>query len=299
MTTEEKPRSQKKGSKNPEYDFKWCPGCGDFGVRRALEQAVEMYLMETEEPIENTVVIAGIGCSGNMVHLLEGPQPYGFHGLHGRTLPVSLGVKMARSDLNVIVVAGDGDFLSIGMEHIAPQAQRNLNVCAVVMDNAVYGLTKGQSSPTAHEGMITSSTPYGKPEDGLNALRLYLTLGVSFVASTVSSKIKELAKLIRDGMNYPGFAVVHVQSPCTVYNDTYEQLKGNVKKGIEPLAWGIDEGHDPSDLEAAHAVINKGGVPMGVIYRAPERVPFDVRIVEMAARAKQKTVQDMMNSYTL
>ncbi|MDP7628701.1 MAG: thiamine pyrophosphate-dependent enzyme, partial [SAR202 cluster bacterium] len=216
-----------------------------------------------------------------------------------RTLPVSLGVKMARSDLNVIVVAGDGDFLSIGMEHIAPQAQRNLNVCAVVMDNAVYGLTKGQGSPTAHEGMITSSTPYGKPEDGLNALRLYLTLGVSFVASTVSSKIKELAKLIRDGMNYPGFAVVHVQSPCTVYNDTYEQLKGNVKKGIEPLAWGIDERHDPSDLEAAHAVINKGGVPMGVIYRAPERVPFDVRIVEMAARAKQKTVQDMMNSYTL
>ena len=145
--------------------------------------------------------------------------------------------------------------------------------------------------------MITSSTPYGKPEDGLNALRLYLTLGVSFVASAMSSKIKELAKLIQEGMNYPGFAVVHVQSPCTVYNDTYEQLKGNVKKGIEPLAWDIDEGHDPSDLEAANNVINKGGVPMGVIYRAPGRVPFDIRIREMASKAQQKSVEDIVNSY--
>lgn len=296
MTTQGKP--QKKGPKNPEYDFKWCPGCGDFGVRRALEQAVEMYLIETEEPIENTVVIAGIGCSGNMVHLLEGPQPYGFHGLHGRTLPVSFGVKSARPDLNVVVVAGDGDFLSIGMEHIAPQAQRNLNVCAVVMDNAVYGLTKGQSSPTASEGMITSSTPYGKTEDGLNALRLYLTLGVSFVASTISSKIKDLAKLILDGMSYPGFAVIHVQSPCTVYNDTYEELKGNVKKGIEPLAWEIGKGHDSSDFKAANDLINQGGVPMGVIYRAPERMPFDARIREMAVKAKQKTVQEIINSYS-
>lgn len=263
-----------------------------------MERAVEMRLIETEEPVENTVVIAGIGCSGNMVHLLEGAQPYGVHGLHGRALPVSLGVKMARPDLNVVVVAGDGDFLSIGMEHIAPQAQRNLNVCAVVMDNAVYGLTKGQSSPTAHEGMVTSSTPYGKPEDGLNALGLYLTLGVSFVASAMSSKIKDLAKLIHDGMSYPGFSVVHVQSPCTVYNDTYEQLKGNAKKGIEPLAWEIDGDHDASDLEAAHDVVNRGGVPLGVIYQAEGRVPFDIRIREMVAKAKPKTVRQIVDSYS-
>ena len=145
--------------KNPEYDFKWCPGCGDFGVRRALERAIEQRLIETEEPIESNVIVAGIGCSGNMVHLLEGPQPYGVHGLHGRTLPIAMGLKMGRPDLNVVVVAGDGDFLSIGMEHIGPQAQRNLNVCVVVMDNAVYGLTKGQSSPTSELGMVTSSPP--------------------------------------------------------------------------------------------------------------------------------------------
>ena len=285
--------------KNPEYDFKWCPGCGDFGVRRAIEQAVEKRIIEREEPVEQNVIVAGIGCSGNMVHLLEGPQPFGIHGLHGRTLPIALGVKMGRPDLNTIVVAGDGDFLSIGMEHIAPQAQRNLNVCAVVMDNAVYGLTKGQSSPTAEQGMVTSSTPYGKPEIGLNALRLYLTIGVSFVASGLSSKIKDLSELIYQGMDYPGFSIVHVQSPCTVYNNTYEQLKGNPRKGIEPTAWPIGDDHDPSDRGSAHDVVNKGGVPLGVLYKDEAPVPFEDRMDSMFAKAKPRTTKELLESYSI
>ena len=108
-------------AKNPEYDFKWCPGCGDFGVRRALEFAIEERGERTGEAIYNNVIVAGIGCSGNLVHLYEGEQPYGLHGIHGRTLPLAFGVKMGRPDLNVVVVAGDGDFLSIGQEHIAPR----------------------------------------------------------------------------------------------------------------------------------------------------------------------------------
>tara|TARA_Y100000590_G_scaffold469120_1_gene654969 strand:- start:6318 stop:7184 length:867 start_codon:yes stop_codon:yes gene_type:complete len=283
--------------KNPEYDFKWCPGCGDFGVRRALEQAVEQRIIEREEPVENNVVVAGIGCSGNMVHLLEGPQPYGIHGLHGRSLPIALGVKMGRQDLNVIVVAGDGDFLSIGMEHIAPQAQRNLNICAVVMDNAVYGLTKGQSSPTAQEGMITSSTPYGKPEVNVNALKYYLTVGVSFVASGISNKIKDLANLIHQGMEHPGFSVIHVQSPCTVYNNTYEQLKGNPRKGIEPMAWAIQANHDKNDIEAAVDVVNQGGVPLGVIYEDKNSIPLENRMAAMFSKAHPKTPQELMDAY--
>ena len=285
--------------KNPEYDFKWCPGCGDFGVRRALERAVEQRTIENEEPIENNVVVAGIGCSGNMVHLLEGPQPYGIHGLHGRTLPVAMGIKVHRPELNVVVVAGDGDFLSIGMEHIAPQAQRNLNICAIIMDNAVYGLTKGQSSPTAEQGMVTASTPYGKPEDGLNALRFYLTVGASYVASAMSSKIKDLAELMYRGMQHPGFAVVHMQSPCTEYNDTYEVLKGNPKKGIEPLAWKISDGHDTSDLNAAHEIANSDGVPLGIIYQAQDRIPFENRVTAMTSKAQQKSTQQMVDSHQL
>ena len=286
-------------AKNPEYDFKWCPGCGDFGVRRALEFAMEERMVRTELPMTNNVVVAGIGCSGNLVHLLEGEQPYGFHGIHGRALPISLGVKMSRPELNVLVVAGDGDFLSIGMEHIAPQAARNLDVCAVIMDNGVYGLTKGQSSPTTELGKITSSTPYGKVESPLNPLSLYLALGVSFIASGYSSKPRDLAKLITAGMNHPGFSIIQVQSPCTTYNDTYEALKGNKAKGIEPMAWDIGEDHDPSDKNAAMEIVHQGGIPLGVIYKDESRPAFHQQIEELHQRVKSKSTEELMATFAI
>ncbi len=283
--------------KNPEYDFKWCPGCGDFGVRRSLEFAMIDRLEETGLPMENNVVVAGIGCSGNLVHLLEGSQPYGFHGIHGRSLPIAMGVKMARPDLNVVIVAGDGDFLSIGAEHIGPQASRNLNVCAVIMDNGVYGLTKGQSSPTTKLDIITPSTPYGKLEAELNPLELYLTLGVSFIASGFSSQPRPTAKLISQGMNHPGFAIVHIQSPCTTYNDNYDELKGNVKKGIEPALWDVPDSHDPSDRAAAYSLLQEGGVPVGVIYNDETRPTLDQRVESTWQKARPKTVQEQMDAF--
>ena len=283
--------------KNPEYDFKWCPGCGDFGVRRALELAMINRLEETGLPMENNVVVAGIGCSGNLVHLLEGQQPYGFHGIHGRTLPVAMGVKMARPELNVVVVAGDGDFLSIGGEHIGPQAARNLNVCAVVMDNGVYGLTKGQSSPTTKLGEITSSTPYGKIEAEADPLELYLTLGVSFIASGFSGQPRELAKLINQGMDHPGFAMVHVQSPCTTYNDTFELIKGNPRKGIEPLLWEVPEEHDASDKGSAYSLLQRRGVPMGILYKDENRPSLDQRMDDIRGRVRERSVEDLMETF--
>ena len=283
--------------KNPEYDFKWCPGCGDFGVRRALEIAMINRLEETGLPMENNVVVAGIGCSGNLVHVLEGPQPYGFHGIHGRSLPIALGVKMARPELNVIVVAGDGDFLSIGGEHIGPQAARNLNICAVIMDNGVYGLTKGQSSPTTMLGEITSSTPYGKLEAAINPLELYLTLGVSFVASGFSGQPRPLANMITQGMEHQGFSIVHVQSPCTAYNDNFEALKGNASKGIEPTLWSIPEDHDPSDRAAANSLVQQGGIPVGVIYEDNDRPSLEQQVEQTWSKANPKTVQELMNAF--
>ena len=283
--------------KNPEYDFKWCPGCGDFGVRRALEFAMIDRLETTGLPIENNVVVAGIGCSGNLVHLLEGDQPYGFHGIHGRSLPIAMGVKMARPDLNVVVVAGDGDFLSIGAEHIGPQASRNLNICAVIMDNGVYGLTKGQSSPTTKLGEVTSSTPYGKLEAQINPLELYLTMGVSFVASGFSSQPRPLANLIKQGMEHPGFAIVHIQSPCTTYNDTFEELKGDPKKGIEPALWAVPDDHDSSDGEEAQKLLRQGGVPVGVIYKDDSRPSLDQRLEQMWEQARPRTVESLMAAF--
>ena len=286
-------------AKNPEYDFKWCPGCGDFGVRRSLEFAVADRLKQTGLPMESNVVVAGIGCSGNLVHLLEGPQPYGFHGIHGRSLPIAMGVKMASPDLNVIIVAGDGDFLSIGGEHIGPQAARNLNVCAVVMDNGVYGLTKGQSSPTTELGQTTSSTPYGKIESAMNPLELYLTLGVSFIASGFSSQPRVLAKMIGEGMEHPGFAIVHVQSPCTTYNDTFDIIKGNPKKGIEPTMWEIPNDHDPSDRRAAYDVIQEGGLPIGIVYKDTSRPTLDRRVEQIYERVPGKNAQQLIDSFQL
>lgn len=285
-------------TKNPEYDFAWCPGCGDFGVRRAIEFAVADRIAETGESMENTVVVAGIGCSGNMVHLLEGPQPFGIHGIHGRTLPISFGIKMGRPDLNVIIVAGDGDFLSIGMEHIAPQAQRNLNVTAIIMDNAVYGLTKGQSSPTTELNVITPTTPYGKLEGALNPLDVYLTMGVSEVASGISTKPRVLASMIKDAMNHPGFSIVHVQSPCTTYNDNFEILKGNPRKGIEPMAWDIPKDHDPSDLQSARQVIHSGGIPLGLVYREDGSVSLDKRVEQTWAKFKPQSTEQLVESFS-
>ena len=283
--------------KNAEYDFKWCPGCGDFGVRRALEIAMIDRLETSGEPIENNVVVAGIGCSGNLVHLLEGSQPYGFHGIHGRSLPISLGVKMARPELNVVVVAGDGDFLSIGGEHIGPQAARNLNVCAVIMDNGVYGLTKGQSSPTTKMGEITSSTPYGKLEAEINPLELYLTLGVSFIGSGFSGQPRPLANLITQGMEHPGFSIVHVQSPCTTYNDTFDALKGNVRKGIDPTLFTVSDEHDPSDRAAAYNLLQQDGIPVGLVYHDKTRPSLDQQVENTWTKTSEKTVQSLMDAF--
>lgn len=282
---------------NPEYDFKWCPGCGDFGVRRALEWAMTDYLTVKETPIEMNVVIAGIGCSGNLVHMLEGDQPYGFHGIHGRSLPVAMGVKMARPELNVVVVAGDGDFLSIGMEHIAPQAARNLDVCCVIMDNGVYGLTKGQSSPTTDIGVITSSTPYGKLEQPVDPLQYYLSVGVSFIAAGFSSQPRELSKLILAGINHPGFSIVHVQSPCPTYNDITEVLKGSARKGIQPLVYDVPDDHDTGDIEAARVVMSAPGVPLGILYENTDRTTFTQRVEETHAKAKPSTAQELLDTF--
>ena len=284
--------------KNPEYDFKWCPGCGDFGVRRSIESVLQKNLAEKEEPIENTVIVAGIGCSGNLLHLLEGPQPYGFHGIHGRTLPVSFGIKTANPKLNVVIVAGDGDFLSIGMEHIAPQAARNLDVTAIIMDNGVYGLTKGQSSPTAKTGEITSSTPYGKIEKEINPLEIYLSLGVSFIASAFSGKIKQLNNIIEEAIEHPGFSIVNVQSPCTTYNNTYEQLKGSKAKNIAPMIQDIPANHDVTNKQESYNLLNKETIPIGILYKSIEK-SFTEKFSNTMKNVPENSAAKLLESYKI
>jgi 2-oxoglutarate ferredoxin oxidoreductase subunit beta len=287
--------------RNPDYDFKWCPGCGDFGVKRAIEGALLERSGSLSEPVENTVIVAGIGCSGNLVHLQEGPQPFGIHGIHGRTLPIAYGLKSSRPDLNVLIVSGDGDFLSIGGEHIGPQAKRNLDVTAVIMDNGVYGLTKGQASPTTEFGEVTPTTPYGKLDDRMNPLEVYLAAGVRYVVSELSTRVKDLSAAIVDAMAYPGFSIVHVQSPCTTYNDTYSVLKGNAKEGIEPLAKPIPEDHDPTDYMSALQLTRTGSIPIGLLYRDDDSVPAHQRLIDAKERVggTQKTADEIFASMVI
>lgn len=285
-------------AKNPEYDFLWCPGCGDFGVRRALEWALQSRSEKYETPMSNNVLVAGIGCSGNLVHLFEGDQPFGIHGIHGRTLPIAFGVKMGRPELNIVVVAGDGDFLSIGAEHIAPAALRNVDITCVIMDNGVYGLTKGQSSPTSHFGAHTTSTPYGKIEASVKPFERYLAYGVSFIASHYSSRPRDLAKLIERAMEHRGFSIVHVQSPCTTYNDTYDLLKGDRKLGIPPLVYQIPEDHNPADWDQAICAARGDGIPLGVIYEI-DAPTLEDRQEALRQRVGSKSVEEIAAGYEL
>ena len=286
-------------SKNPDYDFKWCPGCGDFGVRRAIEFALAARNEKFETRMQDHVIVAGIGCSGNLVHLMESvEQPYGIHGIHGRSLPIAMGVKSANPKLNVMCVAGDGDFLSIGLEHITPQANRNLDITAVVMDNGVYGLTKGQSSPTTAMGVVTSSTPFGKIEGQVHPLAYYLEIGVSFIASHYSSKPRDLGALIEQAMEHRGFSIVHVMSPCTTYNDTYEELKGNKRKGIEPGIFEVPEGYDPTDKAQAVELLKDPRVPLGLVYRE-ERPTLEQAYGKIAAKANSVTAEKILATYAI
>jgi len=188
----------------------WCAGCGNYGVLRGVEKA----LKRLEVPPEQTAVISGIGCSGRFSHYLN---TYALHGTHGRALPIATGVKTSRPDLTVLVVGGDGDSLGIGGGHLPHAARENVDLTFLILDNNTYGLTKGQSSPTTPWGCVTKTSPYGSPEDSLEVLPILLAYDVSFVARTSSLQIEEMARIITEAMRHPGFAVVHILSPCVTY----------------------------------------------------------------------------------
>src|SRR6266513_844900 len=214
----------------------WCPGCGDFGVLNAIYNSMASLKL----PLEQTVVVSGIGCSSRLPHFVE---TFGFHSLHGRALPVAQGMKMARPDLNIIAVGGDGDFFSIGAGHLIHAALRNIDITVVVMDNETYGLTKGQTSPTSPTGHTTKSTPYGLLASQFNPIATALSLNVSFVARGYSAKPKELAALIEKGMLHRGFSFIHALSPCPTFYPTLKVWN----TAVTP----IPAEHDPSDKTSA------------------------------------------------
>ncbi len=218
----------------------WCPGCGDFGVLAAVQKA----LVELQIPQHEVCTISGIGCSSNFPGFIE---TYGMHTLHGRALPVATGVKMANHGLTVLVTGGDGDGFGIGCGHLVHSMRRNVDLTYIVMDNQIYGLTTGQTSPTSRMAMKTKSTPYGNVENPVNPIALALAAGATYVARGFSADQKHLTELIKKGIEHKGFSLIDVFSPCVTFNhdNTVQWFRPRVKR-LED-----DPNYDASSLNAA------------------------------------------------
>lgn len=231
----------------------WCPGCGDFGVLSSFYKAIS----ELHIPPEQMVVVSGIGCSSRFPAFVHA---YGFHGTHGRALPLATGVKMARPELKVVTVGGDGDAFSIGMGHIPHAIRRNVDITYIIMDNEIYGLTKGQASPTSPVGMERKASPYGTIEHPLNPLLLAIAAGATWVGRGLSSKPKDVTELIKSAMQHKGFSFLQVYSPCTTFYDTYDHFKQVTK----PLP--IE--HSPSDkMSAMKYAMDEETLFLGLYYQ--------------------------------
>jgi 2-oxoglutarate ferredoxin oxidoreductase subunit beta len=273
-----------KGKADPD----WCPGCGDFGVLAAVQKA----LVELQIPNHNVVTISGIGCSSNFPGFIN---TYGMHTLHGRALAVATGMKMANHDLTVLVTGGDGDGFGIGGNHFMHTMRRNVDLLYIVMDNQIYGLTTGQTSPTSRVGMKTKSMPFGNLEGPVNPISLALAAGATFVARGFSAEQKHLTELIKKGIQHKGFSFLDVFSPCVTYNhdNTFQWFRPRVKKleddaTYDPADWMAAIGKsllwdeeipigkffertDVPSLHAAEPVLNAGP-----LVRADTRIPLDV-----------------------
>jgi 2-oxoglutarate ferredoxin oxidoreductase subunit beta len=234
----------------------WCPGCGDFGVLASLYQSLAKLAIQPKD----LVVVSGIGCSGRTPGFVKS---YGFHTVHGRVLPVALGVKLANPRLTVIGAGGDGDGFAIGGGHIPHAARRNIDIAYLVMDNATYGLTKGQYSPTAPKGFQAGSTPYGNIEKPLSPLAMLIAYGATFVAQGYSGKPKELTELISRAVEHKGFAFVNIISPCITFYNTY--------KVIPPKLAEVPKDHDVTDrAKAFELALREDHVQLGVFYQVQE-----------------------------
>ncbi len=223
-----------------DQEVRWCPGCGDYAILRQTQKL----LADLPIPRENHVFISGIGCSSRFPYYMN---TYGFHTIHGRAPAFATGVKVMRPELTVWVVTGDGDALSIGGNHLIHVLRRNVNVKVLMFNNRIYGLTKGQYSPTSGHGKTTASTPLGAPDNPLNPLSLALGAEATFVARTLDRDLEHLQQTLRRAAEHKGTAFVEILQNCNVFNDgEWEEYTDKATKPLttvrvehgKPLVYG-------------------------------------------------------------
>lgn len=234
----------------------WCQGCGNFSILKTLKEA----LLELQIPPHRITIVSGIGQAGKLPHYIKCNT---FNGLHGRTLPVATGIRLANHTMNVIAVAGDGDCYGEGGNHLIHAIRRNINVTLFVHNNQIYGLTKGQASPTTTEGVITKTQPFGSLSEALNPLAMAVALDCSFVARGFAGDRDFLRELVKEAIQHKGFALLDILQPCVTFN------KINTYKWYSDRAYHIDDSHNPYDrVEAFKKALEWGDrIPTGIIFR--------------------------------
>lgn len=242
----------------------WCPGCGDFTVLAALQKAAVNLGLEPEQ----MVTVSGVGCSGKTSQYMGS---YGFHSLHGRSIPVATSIKLANNDLTVVAAGGDGDGYGIGLGHFIHAVRRNINITYLVMDNHIYGLTTGQTSPTSDKGTKTKTAPEGATDEPIHPLQMAIMAGAGFVAQGYSGNLKQLTELIEKGINHNGFSLINIYSPCVTFNkvNTYDFYKQNL------IDIDADPNYDRTNKFAALAKVEETEELLtGVIYENTERPAY-------------------------
>ena len=282
------PISFKPGDYKTDLKAVWCPGCGDFGVLNALYRAMAKLSIEPW----NTVILSGIGCSSRLPGYVN---TYGFNGVHGRALTLATGVKVARPELTVIAVGGDGDGLAIGGNHLMHAARRNLDVTYILMDNEIYGLTKGQVAPTTPTGDKTKSTYWGNPEPAVDPCELAISTGATWVARGFSGDMKFLTELITRALDHQGFSFLNVMSPCVTWrgDDQFKVLKQMLKY--------LPEGYDPSHRHSSVQYTREQGVlTTGVLYEVERPTLLD-RLTETTKMAggdgREPSIKEIIETF--
>jgi 2-oxoglutarate ferredoxin oxidoreductase subunit beta len=260
-----------------DQEVRWCPGCGDYAILAALQS----FMPQLGLSRERIVFISGIGCAARLPYYM---QTYGMHSIHGRAPAIATGLAVSRPDLSVWVVTGDGDALSIGGNHLIHALRRNVNVKILLFNNQIYGLTKGQYSPTSQRGMVTGSTPMGSVDYPFNPLSVALGADATFVARAIDTDKTGLTAVLRRAATHRGAAFVEVYQNCNIYNDGAFDVVREQKENRLYLEHGAPAGrtgivHDETDLSVAFALsrvtyATHGIVPVGV-FRAVERDSYD------------------------
>lgn len=235
----------------------WCPGCGDHAILMAVKGAIADAGLEPHK----TLIVSGIGCSSKLPHYVK---TYGYHGIHGRPLPLATAMRLANHEMNIIVISGDGDCYGIGMCHFVHAIRRNVNLTLLVHDNQIYGLTTGQASPTSDPGMKTKTSPFGVVEASVRPLMISLASGGSFVARGFAGNPRHLRNLIVEGIKHKGLAHIDIMQPCVTFN------RVNTFEWYRQRAYDLGQtAHDPSNWDAAMTKAAEWGdkIPIGILYR--------------------------------